>query len=115
MLMLNTIPQQQVLNTKLISVSRGQTSAWCLSRPAASRRERQQQRMHGEDSSSQNWGHDKCTEQNCDILPSRDSTVQLLSTCVSLTTPPSVSLLMDTLIQSAYRNTEGILYISKVK
>lgn len=32
-LMLSAVPQQQVLNTKLISVSRGQTSAWCLSQP----------------------------------------------------------------------------------
>lgn len=106
-LMLNAIPQQQVLNTNLISVSRGQASAWCLSRPPAAswreqrqRQQRQQQRMHGKESSSQNWGHDKCTEQDCDILPSRDSAVQLFSTCVSLTIPRSLSHLMDTFIQS---------------
>lgn len=83
-LMLNAIPQQQVLNTNLISVSRGQTSAWCLSQPelpAGGKQQQQQQhhRMHGKQSSSQNWGHSKCTAQDCDILPSRDNSVQLLT------------------------------------
>lgn len=94
-LMLNAIPQQQVLNTNLISVSRGQTSAWCLSQPelpAGGKQQQQQQqqhhhRMHGKQSSSQNWGHSKCTAQDCDILPSRDNSVQLVSTYVSLTIP----------------------------
>lgn len=72
-LMLNAIPQQQVLNTNLISVSRGQTSAWCLLQPAlpagGEQRQQQYRRMHGRESSSQNQGRNKCTEQDCDILP----------------------------------------------
>lgn len=47
--------------------------------------------------------------RDCDILPSKR--VQLFSTCVSLTVPPSLGRVIDTFIQSGFSNSESILYI----
>ncbi|TNN58717.1 hypothetical protein EYF80_031042 [Liparis tanakae] len=82
--------------------------------PAASWGEQQQQmRKQGKESSSQNWGHDKCTERAPGRLAER--LARRFSTCVRLTIPQSVGRLKDTSSQKAVRNTEGILCVFKVK
>lgn len=81
-----------------------------VSRLPAGGKQQQQQRMRGAESSSQNWGQDKCTERRCcDILPSRNGRVQLCSTCVDFTIPLTFRRLTDTFIWG----TEGILHFFK--